>query len=283
MKTFELIKMKQKIWSMNAAISLQGSKKERGEKNYTRSIEENLYRSLSVRSKNELLAGDGNEFGNDTNPGKIQALHSSSALVVNFFEYWKANDTFSPIAKAIRIPSTNISSIAYESKYPILLDKGKHPNIDVCFKYNNGTIIGIECKFTEPFQNRNANHGLKGKYLKEKGIWDELPNLRKLASKISPNDNEFKYLHCAQLIKHTLGLLNALKNKSKFRLVYLYYPALMGNNEKYFSEIEIFAETMAKDDIRFSSITWQQIIKYFINNLTEQDRDYVNYITSRYL
>ncbi len=264
-------------------LPLQGSKMERGDKIYTKSIEENLYLSLSEKSRNELLGGDGNELGNDFNPGKIQALHSSSALAVNFFEYWRANNDFSKIAKAIRIPSTNISSIAYESKYPILLDQEKHPNIDVCFKYKNGTIIGIECKFTEPFQNRINDHGLKDKYLKEAGIWDELPNLKKLASKLSPDDNEFQYLHCAQLIKHTLGLLNSLKDKDKFRLVYLYYPALMGNNEKYNSEIEIFAEALTKDNIRFSSIIWQELIKYFNENITEQDKDYVNYVTNRYL
>ena len=283
MNTFDLIKIKQKVWAENASILLQGSKIEKGEKNYTKSIDDNLFLPLSAISKKELRGGDGNELGNATTPGKIQALHSSSALGVNFFEYWKTSLNFSPIAKALKIPSTNIKSISYESKFPILLDQDKQPNIDVCFNYTNGKVIGIECKFTEPFQHRIVDHGLKEKYINKKEIWHELPNLKKLAIKLCPNDDEFKYLHCAQLIKHTLGLVNTLKDKKKFRLVYLYYPALMGNNDIYNSEIEKFGETISKDGIQFHSITWQELIKYFIKNFTNQHKNYVNYLTIRYL
>jgi hypothetical protein len=37
-------------------------------------------------------------------------------------------------------------------------------------------------------------------------LWTDIPNLRRFAESISPDDNEFIHLHPAQLIKHILGL-----------------------------------------------------------------------------
>ena len=62
--------------------------------------------------------------------GKMQALHSSSAIVVNVFEYWKSK---SPdfIAKALKIPSKKIEEIVFEEKFPIVKDFINHFNLFV--------------------------------------------------------------------------------------------------------------------------------------------------------
>ena len=89
----------------------------------------------------------------------MQALHSSSVIGVNFFEYWKHNQRFEILAKALHIPSKEIDYIQFEEKYIILKDATKCPNIDVNIHYKNSDLVGIECKFTEPFQYRNTNTG----------------------------------------------------------------------------------------------------------------------------
>ena len=73
------IKEKQKIWAKSKGINLIGSKTERGEKIYTTQKEHNLFCKLSEETIINFKSADGNEFGTGKYPGKIQALHSSSA------------------------------------------------------------------------------------------------------------------------------------------------------------------------------------------------------------
>lgn len=282
MNTYEYVKLKQKYWAELNQIELQGSKIERGEKVFTKKPEDNYFQKLSKDSEQEIKQGDGKELGSSNEPGKIQALHSSSALGINIFEYWKVNKKFSTIAKALDIPTRDIESIVYEKKYEIFKEAKKHPNIDVSFNYNNGFVVAIECKFTEPFQTRKHDYGLKGKYIKDFNRWNEIPNIKKIADKISPEDNKFEFLHCAQLIKHVLGLLTQKKDKNKFKLMYLYYPAFFENNKKYEDEIGAFADAMLKDNIKFRSLSWQEVIRKLQNNREPEDQNYFDYIFKRY-
>lgn len=105
MTTIKYLKERQKIWAAIHEIDLIGSKITKGERIYTECIEDNLFaRQMLESTKREYSSADGQEFGNGEFPGKMQALHSSSAIVVNVFEYWKSK---SPdfIAKALKIPS----------------------------------------------------------------------------------------------------------------------------------------------------------------------------------
>lgn len=283
MNTFEFVKMKQKLWAESKNIALVGSQIDRGELLYTKELILNLFQNLSESTIKEFSLGDGNELGNGILPGKMQALHSSSVIGVNFFEYWKHNQRFEILAKALHIPSKEIDYIQFEEKYIILKDATKCPNIDVNIHYKNSDLVGIECKFTEPFQYRNTNTGLKKKYLDYFEYWDEFPNLYKLALTISPEDSINSYLHMAQLIKHTLGMYTLKKDKSKFRLLYVFYPALFENNEKYLGEINILKEALEKDDVRFQFLSWQELIRSLTNNIQAEDKGYLNYLVGRYL
>jgi len=283
MDTLEFIKTKQKMWALQNEIKLVGSKIERGDKIYTSELRANLFQEISESTKTEFSHGDGNEFGNGFEPGKMQALHSSSVLGVNVFEYWKANQRYSIIAKALRIPSVNINRIQFEEKFVILNDGQKCPNIDVNVHYKNEYLVGIECKFTEPFQSINSNYGFKAKYLTDYKYWNEFPELRKLAESICPDDNSSRYLNCAQLIKHILGMYAAKQSKDKFRLLYIYQPAFFENNEKYVQEIELLQKVLNDDQICFQYMSWQELIKSLNNHAEEQDMEYINYLIKRYI
>lgn len=155
----------------------------------------------------------------------MQAVHSSSALGVNIFQYWKRIKQFSAIAAACKFCNTgNFSSqsINFEVKYRISGKFPFSPNIDVVINNSPESrfkVFAIECKFSEAFYSR-THSGISHKYIELDKVWDNMPNLFELAKEISPNDNRFTHLHPVQLIKHILGLKEKF-GKDKFRLLYL--------------------------------------------------------------
>lgn len=283
MNASRFIKSKQQGWALINNIDLIGSKIDRGEKCYTEDLKSNLFIDLSEETSRDISNGDGNELGDGAYPAKMQAVHSSSALAVNVFDYWRSLDDRSGIAKALCIPSVGIASIAFEKKYPILTSHIA-PNIDVVFTYSNGKCCAIECKFTEPFSKRDGDQGLKEKYLAEFDGWSHLPSISQLAESISPVDHGHKYLQPAQLIKHILGLMAAYKNdKSQFRLVYLYYDTFGDEGAIHKKEIEAFGEVLKRDGIVFQARTWQETILALLERSRDQHQDYARYLFSRYV
>ena len=59
------------------------------ESGYTLTLRDNLFIDLSPAARAEFAQGDGGELGTPGKRGKMQALHSSSALACNVFEHWR--------------------------------------------------------------------------------------------------------------------------------------------------------------------------------------------------
>ena len=91
--------------------------------------------------------GGGGELKDGWRPAKMKALHSSSALAVNFFDYWTTRDKAS-LLKAMGIDGDSAESLCFEAKFPTSLS-GQPPNLYVATKLCSGNTIGIESKFTE--------------------------------------------------------------------------------------------------------------------------------------
>ena len=87
MKAYEYIISKQIQWAMNRDILLIGSKVTRGRPAHTLDLRKNLFEPLNSDIRKSFEQGDGNEING--NPCKMQAVHSSSALGVNVFQYWQ--------------------------------------------------------------------------------------------------------------------------------------------------------------------------------------------------
>lgn len=85
MNAHDYIISKQIEWARNAGIDLTGSKGNRGLSAYTRKLEDNLFEPLTPATMKSFQGGDGGELAG--NPAKMQAVHSSSALGVNIFQY----------------------------------------------------------------------------------------------------------------------------------------------------------------------------------------------------
>jgi hypothetical protein len=244
MKATQYIKSKQIQWADNNDIPLMGSKGGKGLPAYTQDLEQNLFEPLSAENRKRFEQGDGSELSG--NPAKMQALHSSSALGVNVFQYWQKIGQAPAIATACGFcQKENVTSekIVFEDKYPVSdnVEKfPKAPNIDVVFHNNDSSPFkrfAVECKFSEAYGSFN-HHGLKPVYLELNSLWSDMPNLYNYAKSISPEE-KFSYLHSAQLIKHILGLKRNF-GKNGFRLLYLWYDVLGKEGSIHQDEIDTF-------------------------------------------
>ena len=232
--------------------------------------------------------GDGNELrGSAGSPAKMQAVHSSSALGVNIFHYWMRINQVADIAYACGLcnkKNKHAQNIIFEAKYPISSKFNKSPNIDVVIensRHSQFQVYAIECKFSEAYGSRQHG-GMDPKYLDLGGVWDGLPHLYSFAKSISPKDNDFTYLHPAQLVKHALGLTKKY-GKKKFRLLYLWYDSIGYEGSAHRIELEIFKEVIKADGIHFHSLSYQELISRLANTHRADHEKYINYIASRYL
>lgn len=305
-------------WALRTKLEPIGSTfKNEGEKNYVEKLDDNLFQILTQETLNQLKDGDGNETKDYVKNGKhyrpkINALHSSSAIAVNMFQYWQNKDVY-PILYSCKLCSKqssdenimfesivsnsiknnsmpeNISSqkIKFEEKFVISDDKKKFPrspNIDVVVDNFQNQIFAIESKFSEPYRyksKKKEKKTLSERYVDDISLWKNLDNLYELAKTIS-KENINSYLDSTQLIKHILGLTKN-HNKSNFRLLYLWYDVVGQDGFEHRKEIEQFAEIAKKDNVRFSHITYQEVILKLSKEFYEGNEEYVNYLTDRYI
>jgi len=296
MSGLKFIKSKQQIWAGRKKFQLIGGTiPDRGEKNYLHNLTDNLFEPLSKESLYCYNSGDGGETRDSkTRLAKMKCLHSSSAIVVNLFQYWQKN--VYPISYAcgltsknpsgIDVLNENISSnkIKFEEKFEISGDKSEFPyspNIDVVIYNPHSLVYAIESKFTEPY-NKEKKAGVKQKYIVNTSFWTGVPNLYELAKEICPNNNKFRYLDAAQLIKHILGLKRQY-NKSGFNLLYLWYDVIGEDSFNHRKEIAEFAEIARKDNIKFKSKTYQEVIIRLSKEYYDGNESYCDYLTDRYL
>lgn len=287
MNASEQIISKQIEWANNKGLQLVGSAGLRGRKVYTTKIEDNLFKPLNIKTKKELAAGDGGELnGKAGKPAKIQALHSSSALGINLFDYWRERLDSSLLFSACglsRAGSKLSGQIQFEQKLPIDDRFQYSPNIDVLFTPSQPQkfkVFAIECKFTEAYSSRRHG-GIDQKYFTNGTVWKNLSATKTLAQDISPDDSRFEYLHAAQLIKHILGL-NRKCGHSRYRLLYLWYDAFGAPGFIHRQEVEQFSEVVRSDGVQFHATTYQELI-IRIAECREEHSEYVTYITDRYL
>jgi hypothetical protein len=279
----EYILSKQINWAKRKGYKLYGSETTKGRKTYVLNLENNLFQKMCHQTEQQFLNGDGNEMTESEQLAKMKALHSSSALVVNIFDYWKDKD-LDELLIALKLINKKIDTekeLIFESKQSISKKYKYPPNLDVLIKTEEKKVFAIESKFAEPFSSYYKG-GIDVKYINNKKLWGGIPNTYELAKKINSNDNEYKHLAAPQLIKHILGLKNN-HGKSKFKLLYLYYDVFSEEGFEHKKEIEKFSEIVKKDNIKFYSMSYQELIINLSKKYRENNERYINYITERYL
>ena len=284
---WEYIVSKQIQWAKNNSIPLTGSKGERGRATYTHDLNQNLFEPLLEENQKQFDSGNGQEvLGSPEIPAKMQALHSSSALGVNIFQYWQKRGLFKEIAAACGFCSRNSNyseSIVFEDKYSIDTKFVIPPNIDVVFHNNESSpykLFAVECKFSEAYGGR-AHGGLKSKYLDETKLWTDLAALKKLGWETNHDAKRYSYLDAAQLIKHILGL-KAHDGSKEFKLLYLWYDVLGIDGASHRAEVEDFTKIAKEDGINFHAMTYQELIAILDRNYRTEHSEYIKYLTERY-
>lgn len=278
---------KQTEWAKNHSLDMIGRKVTHGRHAYTIDLDQNLFQPLLPDMQDAFAAGDGGEIGSPGLPGKMQAIHSSSALAVNIFQYWKSIGQISLIAAACGLckqGSETSCDLQFEEKYPIDDSFGLHPNVDVVIHNKRDAKIqrfAIECKFSEAYGSYK-HAGLKAKYLDVADRWDDIPHLRVFSERISPDDKEFKHLHPAQLIKHILGMKRKF-GLGGFRLLYLWYDVLGEQGKRHHDEVAHFGQVARADGLMFHSLTFQELIARMADRFRTDHSEYVRYLTERYL
>lgn len=288
MNGYKYILTKQTEWANNRGVALIGSKGDQGHPSYVRQLNKNLFQPLLPDVLDAFSSGDGNELGSPGSPGKMQAVHSSSALGVNVFQYWTSVSEVPVIAAACGLCRRGTSApreLKFEEKYPINDNFPVHPNIDVVIHNRRDAKIkrlAIECKFSEAY-GTHKHGGIKNRYLVECGaLWNDIPNLRKLAESICPDDRDFNHIHPAQLIKHILGLKRAFGRKG-FRLMYLWYDVVGKEGNRHRDEVNRFAAIAKGDGVMFHSLSYQELICKMASQLRSKHEAYIRYLTERYL
>ena len=247
-------------------------------KGYTSTVEDNLFQPLGAATRADFVAGSGDELGSTDKKGKMCALHSSSALACNVFDYWRTRD-MSAVSRALELGAT-AKAMRFEAKFPTGLE-GVPPNLDVALDAD-GVTVGIECKFTEPFGSSKSEQPFKSKYFPaDNKLWLDrgLPACQQLAEGLQKGSPQFKHLNGAQLLKHILGLSRL--GTGKFRLVYLWYAWSGPESEAHATEVVAFGAALDKG-VQFRALTFQEFFGKLSSSLKAEDAAYAAFLGARY-
>ncbi len=284
----EYIISKQVQWAKNRGIPLIGSEGKKGIPRYTTKLNVNLFSPLLDSVRESFERGNGSELAHKGNhPTKMQALHSSSALGVNVFQYWEGIHQVPAIASLCGFCNKDevySEKILFEGKYHVKGIRGAPPHMDVVIHNSDDSsfkCFAIESKFTEPYSPSSKGE-LQSAYLNVDELWVDIPHLHELARSLNAGRAMFTYLDSAQLIKHILCLKSSF-GKTGFKLLYLWYDALGEPGAVQRAEIDAFAEIAKADGIRFSSLTYQELIVKIARECRQEHSKYVEYLTERYL
>ena len=268
-RTVENITAQQLTWARQNKIAL--------EKSYTSRVEDNIFGGqLHPATRLEYEKGKGHEL-----EGHMKALHSSSALVVNVFDYWRRVGRIQDMAECCGAEGS-VTEMEFEKTHPIKGVTRTPPHLDVEF---GGTLpLAIESKFTETYR-RKTRRPLASthldKYIEKDDIWVGLPRLRAVAESIvrqSADRTQFEYLDVPQLVKHVLGLNGAYQGH--FSLLYLWYRVESPEAAQHEHELGEFVAHVG-DEIGFRTMTYQELFNR-IRRLPNFDPAYVEYLEARY-
>lgn len=248
---------------------------------YLGSYLDNLWRPLSAVGKECFDRGSGSELRDGkTRPAKMKALHSSSALAANVFDYWGDRD-LAPLMEALDAEAA-AERPRFEVQFPTGL-RGEPPNLDVVIKLASGSTLAIESKFCEWITPKSkSTPPFKNKYFSPRdNLWRRvgLHASQRLANDIHSKAEPFVHLDAPQLLKHALGLATNLG--ATFHLWYLYYDWPSPEADAHRKEILRFA-SRAGSELRFRATTYQELFGRLRQRCTDRDREYVTYLEKRY-
>ena len=268
MQAEQSIRDGQMSWARSKCLSFDS-------RGYVYEVEANLWKPLSAHARAAFERGAGSEL-----ESHMKALHSSSALVANFFDYWTDRDK-ALLLSALGIDTDDIQSLDFEARFPTGLG-GAPPHLDVAITLESGAVIGVESKFTEYLiRSTKGKSSFEPSYFPPSGgLWvgNALPACQAFAEELRDQQHQFEFLDPWQLLRHALGL--ATHSGADFSLWYLYYDCLGPRSEAHKREIQSFANRVG-EEMRFKALTYQEVYAQ-LEASNQVDPEYSDYLRARY-
>jgi hypothetical protein len=264
----KIIKLQQKAWAKRTQRTLDRN-------GYCGCFEDNLFQALSDNARTEFEAGGGRELD-----GKMRAVHSSSALACNWFDYWRERD-FGVLSAALGVPSPFVA-LRLEAKLPTGM-RGGAANLDVLLTTADGALFGIESKFTEAYTPSPTKRQLQPAYFAQGRLhWTEagLPGCQAVAERLRTGQHEFTVLDVAQLLKHMLALG---RTGNRWTLCSLWYEVPGPAADAHRAELQKFTSLIGSDAARFTALTYQELFARMERAVGAEDAGYMAYLRDRYV
>ncbi|GAB4255025.1 MAG: hypothetical protein Kow00129_15970 [Thermoleophilia bacterium] len=274
MGTYELIRKQQQEWARARGIEVDS-------RGYVSNLSENLVGDLDEQTLAEFAGGAGSELkGKDGEPPKMQALHSSSALVCNVFDRWRHAPGL--IAKALGIGGESVDRVSFEAQLPSGLP-GKPPTLDLLLESSTSRAWGVEAKFCEPYSLKKNTEPFADSYFAvDEGRWKRLglPKCQQMAEELREGTRSFRYLDAPQLLKHALGLRSKYEDG---RLLLLWYRMETPEAGNLAAEIADFTRALDQG-LGFRHVTYQEVFSRLEDEQgsAPEHADYFTYVRDRY-
>ena len=267
-----IIKKRQQDWARRHDRTLDTN-------GYCGCVDDNMYGGLSEAARSDFLLGGGGELGANGQPGKMQAVHSSSALACNWFDYWRERD-LSVLSAAFGVPNPFVT-LRLEAHVPTGM-RGADANLDALLTTADGWLFAIESKFTEPYTPA-TKLSIKPQYFSQnRSRWTDvgLPGCQIVAEQIRAGQHGFKVLDVAQLLKHMLALG---RTGSRWTLCYLWYDVPGAMSDQHKADLQTFASQIGSDVSHFRTLTYQQLFARLAPLAIAEHAEYMEYLRDRYI
>jgi len=285
MRPYDYLKERQYSWARRHGVPIDDA-------GYVEELNDNLFLPPTHEMLQELPRDrDGNPHEN------VYAAHSSAALVVNLFAYWRLYDDLGPILSALRpdLVGCEAEKLTFEALCPIgwpgPQPDRKPPHLDAVITYRDKIEpsvlkgIGVESKFGELYGQDQGPFADCYVAPENASIWEGCEPLRELAVRINGGEKKiYQRLKVAQLIKHVLGLKNQFKGMQNFELIYLWYPAPGVEAVEHEGEIKAFQKLIeaCHPQVKFRAIAYPDLIQTLVVQHGTAHGAYVDYLTERY-
>jgi hypothetical protein len=268
-----IIKARQRAWAQRNGRALDDD-------GYCGCADDNAFQRLSDAARGDFERGGGGELGRGDERGKVQAVHSSSALACNWFDYWRERD-FGVLSSVFDVPDPFVT-LRLAAHVPTGM-RGADANLDVLLTSASGSLFGIESKFTEPYIQSATKGVLKPQYFAQnRSRWSDvgLPGCQIVAEQLRSGQHDFAVLDVAQLLKHMLALA---RTGNRWTLCCLWYEVPGQVADAHRAELQTFAARIGDDAGHFTALTYQELFVRMERAVGPGHADYMAYLRDRYV
>ena len=269
----DIIKKRQQAWAERRRQTLDAD-------GYCGCDNANIFQGLSDAARRDFALAASGEPGSEGERARIQAAHSSSALACNWFDYWRDRD-FGVLSTAFGVPKPFVT-LRLQARVPTGM-RGADVNLDVLLTTADGSLLGIESTFTEPYTQDAAKSVLKPQYFAHNRCrWTDhgLSGCQAVAERLRTGDHGFTVLDVAQLLTHMLALA---RTGNRWTLCCLWYEVPGRMADAHRADLQTFAAQVGSDAAHFTALTYQELFARMEPIVGAEHAAYMAYLRDRYI